>query len=104
MPVFGRIEPDCITDARESAMNKRDFVRTVGGAAVGMFFGPELLAQMAATPAAALAEDEKFWAAVRAKFKLTRDYINLENGYFCFQPEEVLESFMGHVRAVNLEA
>jgi selenocysteine lyase/cysteine desulfurase len=85
-------------------MNKRDFLRTVGGASLGLVFGPDLLARYAATPAAALAEDEKFWAAVRTKFRLTPDYINLENGFFCFQPEEVLEAFIGHVRAVNVEA
>ena len=85
-------------------MNKRDFLRTVGGASLGMMFGPELLARLASTPAAALARDEPFWAAIRAKFKLTPDYINLENGYYCFQPEEVLEAFIGNVRAINVEA
>lgn len=87
-------------------MNKREFVRTVGravgGAALGFVFTPELLARMRATPPARLAEDEPFWAAVRAKFRLTSDYINLENGYYCFQPEETLEAFIAHVRAVNL--
>ena len=83
-------------------MHKRDFLRTVGGASLGLMFGPELLAQYAHVPAAALAEDEPFWAAVRTKFKLTPDYINLENGYYCFQPEEVLEQFIGQVRRVNL--
>jgi len=83
-------------------VNKRDFLRTVGGASVGLMFGPELLAQYADTPAAILAEDEPFWAAVRTKFKLAPEYINLENGYYCFQPEEVLEQFIGHVRRVNL--
>lgn len=82
-------------------MNKRDFLRSVGGASVGLMFGPELLAQYADTPARVLAEDEAFWAAVRTKFRLTPDYINLENGYYCFQPEEVLEQFIGHVRHVN---
>ncbi len=83
------------------SMNKRDFLRSVGGASVGLMFGPELLAQYADTPAPVLAEDEAFWAAVRTKFKLTPEYINLENGYYCFQPEEVLEQFIGHVRRVN---
>ncbi len=85
-------------------MDKREFLRTMGGASLGMMFGPDLLARYAAMPAAALAEDEPFWAGIRAKFKLTPDYINLENGYFCFQPEEVLEGYIGHVRAINLEA
>jgi len=85
-------------------MNKRDFLRTVGGASLGMMFGPELLGRLASMPAAALAKDEPFWAAMRAKFKLTPDYINLENGYYCFQPEEVLDVFIKNVRAINVEA
>lgn len=87
-------------------MNKRDFVRTVGGGAAAMAFGPDLntlFARHAHVPAAALAEDEKFWATIRTKFKLKPDYINLENGYYCFQPEEVLTAFVNHVRAINLE-
>ena len=82
-------------------MHKREFLRTMGGVSLGLAFGPELLAQYAQTPAAVLAEDEPFWAAVRGKFKLTPEYINLENGFYCFQPEEVLEAFIGHVRTVN---
>jgi selenocysteine lyase/cysteine desulfurase len=85
-------------------VNKRDFVRTLGGASLGMMFGPEVLARLASASPAALAEDEPFWASVRAKFKLTPDYINLENGYYCFQPEEVLEAFIGNVRMINVEA
>ena len=85
-------------------MNKRDFLRTVGGASLGMMFGPELLGRLASMPAAALARDEPFWAAMRAKFKLTPDYINLENGYYCFQPEEVLDVFIKNVRAINVDA
>ncbi len=85
-------------------MNKREFLRTVGGASMGMVFGPELFARYAAMPVAQLAEDEPFWAAVRSKFKLTSDYINLENGFYCFQPEEVLEAFIKNVRAINVEA
>ena len=65
-------------------MNKREFLRTAGGASLGLMFGPDLLARLASTPAGELAADEPFWAAMRAKFKLTPDYINLENGFYCF--------------------
>ena len=37
------------------------------------------------------AKDEDFWASIRDGYKLKPDYINLENGYYCFQPQEVLE-------------
>jgi selenocysteine lyase/cysteine desulfurase len=88
-------------------MNKRDFVRSMGGAGAAMLFGPELhalFARHADVGPARLAQDEKFWAGIRSKFTLTPDYINLENGYYCFQPQEVLEQFIAHVRALNLEA
>src|ERR1700727_2485173 len=67
-------------------------------------FGPRLLAQYAPKPVSAVAEDEPFWAAVRGQFRLTSDYINLENGYYCFQPQPVLDAFIDNVRSVNLEA
>jgi selenocysteine lyase/cysteine desulfurase len=85
-------------------MNKRRFLSTAGGASLGLMLTPTLLAQYAAEPAAALAEDEAFWAAIRNQFRLTDDYINLENGYYCFQPEPVLAAFIDNVRSVNLEA
>ena len=85
-------------------MDKRRFLSSAGAASLGLMFGPRLLAQYASQPAHAVAEDEAFWAAVRGQFRLTGDYINLENGYYCFQPQPVLEAFIDNVRAVNLEA
>lgn len=85
-------------------MNKRRFLSSAGGASLGLLFGPKLLAEYATKPVDAVAEDEAFWAAVRGQFQLTNDYINLENGYYCFQPQPVLDAFIGNVRAVNLEA
>ena len=84
-------------------MNKRDFLRTLGSATAGFVLGPELLEHLAATPIDQLAQEEPFWAAIRSKFRLTDKYINLENGYYSFQPEPVLEAFIGHVRAVNFQ-
>ena len=85
-------------------MNKRDFVRTLGGVSLGMIFGGDLWADHAARPPQSLAADEEFWETIRRAYLLTPDYINLENGYFCLQPQVVLEAFIGHVREVNLSA
>lgn len=85
-------------------MNKRLFLSTAGAASLGMAFGPTLLAEYATRPAAVVAEDESFWESVRGQFRLTNDYINLENGYYCFQPQPVLEAFIENVRLINLEA
>ena len=84
-------------------MDKRDFLIGAGGASLALLVGPALSARYGAVSAATLASDEAFWAALRGKFRLTDRYINLENGYYCFMPEEVLEEFVGHVRAVNVE-
>jgi selenocysteine lyase/cysteine desulfurase len=50
-----------------------------------------------------LAADEEFWTGIRGGYRLKPDYINLENGYYCIQPDEILEAFMQHVREVNYE-
>lgn len=49
------------------------------------------------------AQDETFWAGIRSGYRLKPDYINLENGYYCFLPQETLENFIHHVRHVNYE-
>src|SRR6202451_2247342 len=85
-------------------MNKRGFLSAAGGASLALMFGPSLLAQYATMSATAVAEDEAFWAAVRGQFRLSSDYINLENGYYCFQPQPVLEAFIDNVRSINMEA
>jgi selenocysteine lyase/cysteine desulfurase len=85
-------------------MNKRLFLSTAGNATLGLMFSPSLLAQHAIKPATEVAQDESFWSVIRAQFRLTTDYINLENGYYCFQPQPVLEAFVDNVRALNLEA
>jgi selenocysteine lyase/cysteine desulfurase len=54
--------------------------------------------------ATTLASDEDFWITIRQAYKLKPDYINLENGYYNFLPEQVLEKFIGHVREVNYHA
>jgi selenocysteine lyase/cysteine desulfurase len=63
-----------------------------------------LFARHALAPPAELAKDEAFWASIRAKYRLKPDYINLENGYYCMQPQEVLEAFIERVREINAEA
>ena len=85
-------------------MNKREFVRTMGSASVSLMFGPAILTRLANAAPAELAEDEAFWLSVRGKYRLTPDYINLENGYYSMQSEPVLEQFIASVRRVNYEA
>lgn len=85
-------------------MHKREFLRTLGGGALGLMIGPDLVRRLERATPAALAADEPFWAAIRASYRLPADYINLESGYFSMQAQPVLEAFVGHVRMLNGEA
>jgi selenocysteine lyase/cysteine desulfurase len=85
-------------------MNKREFLRTLGGASLGAMFSPAILARYAAVPHETLAEDEAFWRTIRGKYRLTPEYINLENGYYSMQAEPVLDAFIAHVRSINVQA
>ena len=40
---------------------------------------------------------------MRDDYRIKPDYINLENGYYCFLPEQTLEDLIDHMRAVNYE-
>jgi len=85
-------------------MNKREFLRTLGSASLGVMVAPATLERYARMPYAELAQQDAFWATIRGKYRLTPDYINLENGYYSMQAEPVLDAFMGHVRRTNYEA
>jgi selenocysteine lyase/cysteine desulfurase len=85
-------------------MHKREFIRTLGGASLGLLLGDKLWAQYAEQPAEALARDDTFWTLIRSKYRLKPDYINLENGYFSMQSEPVLDVFVAKVRDINYEA
>jgi len=84
-------------------MNKREFVRTAGGAGLSLLFGDRLWAKYATMPVERLAREEDFWEALRGKYRLTPDYINLENGYYSMQSQPVLEAFIDKVREVNYD-
>jgi selenocysteine lyase/cysteine desulfurase len=85
-------------------MNKREFLRTTGGAGLSLLFAPRLWAKYAEMPVERLAEEEAFWLTIRGKYRLKPDYINLESGYYSMQAQPVLEAFIAHVRKVNYQA
>lgn len=50
------------------------------------------------------ADDEKYWKNVARKYySVSKDYINLENGYYGIQPKPVLEAFEKNIRLANKE-
>src|SRR4030042_926717 len=88
-------------------MDKRSFLKNAGLLGLGSMIEPgslaKLIASVAEVPSAELAENEDFWRQVRAGYLLNPDYINLENGYYCFLPLKTLESFIKHVREINYQ-
>jgi selenocysteine lyase/cysteine desulfurase len=88
-------------------MDKRTFLRLAGLTGLGSMLSLDGLAQMFSKVASVspekLAGDEEFWASIRRGYRLKPDYINLENGYYCFLPEQVLDKFIEHVREVNYQ-
>ena len=85
-------------------MNKRDFLRTAASASLGVLLGDRVWATYAGLPVDRLAQEEDFWAAIRAKYRLKPDYINLESGYYSMQAQPVLEAFIAKVREINYQA
>lgn len=88
-------------------MRKRTFLKNL--LALGITATPgtnsfgKLLSGFEHIPPAQLASNEDFWAGIRAGYKLKPDYINLENGFYCFVPQETLENLIRHVRDVNYQ-
>jgi selenocysteine lyase/cysteine desulfurase len=88
-------------------MNKRSFIKNATMTGIGATLGMDALAALFNTKTGvsgeALASDENFWKTIRKHYLLKPDYINLENGYYNFIPQPLLEKFIGHVREVNYQ-
>lgn len=88
-------------------MNKRTFLKNAAFAGLGGMLSFDGVAQavknVSAVSLTELARDEDFWASIRRGYRLKPEYINLENGYYNFLPEQVLEKFIEHVREVNYQ-
>ncbi len=88
-------------------MNKRTFLKSLGLFGLSSFpthaSVDKIIESVSHLSATQVAEDEKFWERIRQGYKVKPDYINLENGYYCIQPQETLEHFINHVREVNYQ-
>jgi selenocysteine lyase/cysteine desulfurase len=88
-------------------MNKRTFLKTTASLGLPGLISLKTLANsmkpFANHSPTELAADEAFWETVRNGYRLKPDYINLENGYYCFMPQETLEHFIQHVKEVNYQ-
>jgi len=48
--------------------------------------------------------DDTFWSGIRAQYDFSKDFINLENGFFGMPSKPVIAAFEEHNRLVNREA
>ncbi len=88
-------------------MDKRTFLKNVGLMSLTMPLNfvhvRNAVAAVEHLDLAEVASNEDFWMAVRGDFDLKPDYINLENGYYCFMPKQTMEHLIEHIRNVNYE-
>lgn len=88
-------------------MDKRTFLKSAGLVGLGSMISldnlSELVSKVSSVSPEKLAGDEDFWETIRKGYKLKPDFINLENGYYNFLPEQILERFIGHIREINLQ-
>lgn len=88
-------------------MDKRSFLKSVGmmslAAPLTFIQLEKAVASVKDLDLSTVASDEDFWLRVRGNYDLKPDYINLENGYYCFMPRETMEHTIEHLRHVNYE-
>ena len=88
-------------------MNKRSFIKNLALTSIGTPIGLDAMAAIFNTKknisADTLASDDAFWKSIREQYLLKPDYINLENGYYNFVPQPILEKFISHVKEVNYQ-
>ncbi|HRJ28453.1 MAG TPA: aminotransferase class V-fold PLP-dependent enzyme [Cyclobacteriaceae bacterium] len=88
-------------------MDKRTFLKsmtllTLGGTS-SLKAMDSLIGKVSHLPADEVAKDEDFWETIRGGYRLKPEYINLENGYYCFLPQETLENYINHIREINYQ-
>ena len=88
-------------------MKKRSFLKSMIGTALVPSFSSQLdkwNVLLEGDDASSVAQNEEYWATIRSGYRLKPDYINLENGFYCMVPQEILEKYINHARHVNYQA
>lgn len=88
-------------------MQKRQFIKDLVLTGIAMPLGFSGMAKAFANHEAqsplALAEDNAFWEQIRQQYILKPDYINLENGYYNFLPQPILNKYIEHIKEINYQ-
>lgn len=82
-------------------MKKRSFLKYFAALGLG---GSLLPSELKAFDFDALDwSSEDIWDQLRAGYRLKPYYLNFENGYYCFLPQELLEKYISHIREINYQ-
>ena len=88
-------------------MQKRQFIKDLVLTGIAMPLGLGGMAKAFASQVEksplALAEDNTFWEQIRQQYILKPDYINLENGYYNFLPQPILNKYIEHIKEINYQ-
>ena len=88
-------------------MEKRQFIKDLVLTGIAMPLGLGGMAKAFASHAEksplVLAEDNRFWEEIRQQYILKPDYINLENGYYNFLPQPILNKYIEHIKEINYQ-
>lgn len=87
---------------QDLTMKKRSFLKSLALLGVGSTLIPHKSPAFSLDQVDFSAED--VWDQLREGYRLNPDYINLENGNYCFLPQETLEKYMDHIRDINYQA
>lgn len=88
-----------------SNLSKRQFLKTIVGT-TGLSTLPILswekaFAAVVNLSPAELAVNNDFWQEIRGAYPVTKDFIQLENGYYSLAAQEVLDSYQQHIQRIN---
>jgi len=86
------------------------FIKNLGGISIGLGtlgFDPNLIGELDLNKLnsnksdLSIAQDEEYWKIVQKAFQQSKDFINLENGYFSPQPESTMDSQIRNIKMIN---
>ena len=83
-------------------MNKRDFLRHAGQAAIAIPFTWKAWAQ-SPKPPSRVDDPIDFWDQIRRDYDLNPNYINLESGYYNIIPRPTLDTYIEKIKEVNYQ-
>ena len=90
-----------------SQMEKRQFIKDMVLTGIALPLGLNGMAQAFTdrenSSPLELAQDNAFWDMIRKQYILKPDYINLENGYYNFLPQPLLNKYIEHIKEINYQ-